>query len=221
MDLLHTAHVPPGPGPFPTVVALHGWGASAHDLFGLAPYFRGGSAMVVCPEGPLAFEAGPGAVGHGWFPITGGGPPDAASFEEAVEGLGVFLDAWIQTHPVDPERLVLLGFSQGGVMAYALALRDPSRYAALVALSSWLPAELAARLPARPEEAALPVFVSHGVEDPMIPISRGQESRDRLVELGYSPVYREYAMQHEIRPECLRDLLEFLDAEAFAGADRS
>ena len=55
----------------------------------------------------------------------------------------------------------------------------------------------------------------------MIPISRGQESRDRLVELGYSPVYREYAMQHEIRPECLRDLLEFLDAEAFAGADRS
>lgn len=215
MDLLHTTHVPAGEGPFPTVIALHGWGASAHDLLGLAPYFHGGEALVVCPEGSLAFEAGPGAVGHGWFPITGGGPPDAASFEEAVEGLQAFLDAWIPDHPVDPEKLVVLGFSQGGVMAYALALRDPVRFSALVALSSWLPAELADRLPRRPDSVALPVFVSHGTEDPMIPVARAQESNDRLVELGYVPIYREYAMQHEIRPEPLRDLLAFLDERVF------
>ena len=117
MDLLHTAHVPAGSGPFPTVIALHGWGASAHDLLGLAPYFHAGSALVVCPEGPLAFEAGPGTVGHGWFPITGGGPPDAVSFEEAVDGLQAFLDAWVLANPVDPDKLAVLGFSQGGVMA--------------------------------------------------------------------------------------------------------
>jgi len=59
MDLLHTAHVPAGDGPFPTVIALHGWGASAHDLLGLAPLLHGGGALVLCPQGPWALaEAG-------------------------------------------------------------------------------------------------------------------------------------------------------------------
>jgi len=68
MQLLHTAYVPAGEGPFPTILALHGWGASAQDLLGLAPYLHGGEALVVCPEGPVAFEIQQGLVGHGWFP---------------------------------------------------------------------------------------------------------------------------------------------------------
>ena len=53
MELLHTAHVPAGDGPFPTLVALHGWGASAHDLLGLAPWLLGGEALVLCPQGEV------------------------------------------------------------------------------------------------------------------------------------------------------------------------
>ena len=56
MELLHTAYVPAGDGPFPTILALHGWGASAQDLIGLAPLLHGGEALVVCPQGPVAFE---------------------------------------------------------------------------------------------------------------------------------------------------------------------
>ena len=216
MNLLHTAHVPAGRGPFPTVIALHGWGANAHDLLGLAPYFNGGEALVVCPEGPLAFQAGPGAVGHGWFPISGGAAPDTAAFEESVVGLDAFLEGWLAAHPAAPSKLVLLGFSQGCVMAYALALRNPARYAALVALSSWLPEELAGRMAPCPEDVSLPVFISHGSEDPMIPIARAEESNERMRGLGYAPLYREYKMQHEIRPECLRDLVGFLDDKVFA-----
>ena len=54
MSLLYTAHVPAGDGPFPSIIALHGWGASAHDLLGLAPVLHGGRALVLCPEGPVA-----------------------------------------------------------------------------------------------------------------------------------------------------------------------
>ena len=53
MELLHTVHVPVGHGPIPSVIAVHGWGANAHDLLGLAPYLHAGHALVVCPEGPL------------------------------------------------------------------------------------------------------------------------------------------------------------------------
>ena len=59
MDLFHTLQHPAGPGPHPTIIALHGWGANAHDLFGLAPHLLGGEALVVCPQGPIEVPQGP------------------------------------------------------------------------------------------------------------------------------------------------------------------
>ncbi len=93
MDLHYTAHVPEGDGPHPTILMLHGWGASAHDLLGLAPILHGGRALVLCPQGPLAFQAGPGMVGYGWFPISQGRPPEPAAIEESLAAVGAFLDA--------------------------------------------------------------------------------------------------------------------------------
>jgi len=211
MELLHTAHVPAGEGPFPTIVALHGWGASAHDLLGLAPVLHGGEALVLCPQGPVALQVAPGMLGYGWFPISMGRPPDPAAFAKGAAALRAFLDAAEASYPVDPRKLVLLGFSQGGVMAYDLALREPERFAGLVALSSWLPDALADAVPRQPAHAELPTLVVHGTRDPMIPVDRGRSSRDRLLGLGVPTAYREYQMEHEISPEALRDLVAWLD----------
>ncbi len=211
MELLHTAHVPAGEGPFPTIVALHGWGASAHDLIGLAPVLHGGEALVLCPQGPVALQVGPGMLGYGWFPIALGQPPDPAAFAKGAAALRAFLDAALERYPVDRRKLVLLGFSQGGVMAYDLALREPERFAGLVALSSWLPDALAEAVGRQPGHAELPTLVVHGTRDPMIPIERGRSSRDRLLALGVPTAYREYEMEHEIRPEALRHLVAWLE----------
>ena len=211
MELLHTAHVPAGDGPFPTVVALHGWGANAHDLFTLAPFLHGGRALVLCPQGPVEVEIAPGAVGYGWFPLTAGAPPDPAAFRKAVATVRRFLDEAVERYPVDRRKLVLLGFSQGGVVAYDLALREPERFAGLAALSSWLPEELVREVPASDALRDLPVLVIHGSRDPMIPVARAHESRDRLLRLGVPVTFREYPMEHEIRPEALRDLVAWLE----------
>jgi len=216
MELLHAAHVPAGAGPFPTVIALHGWGANAHDLLGLAPYLHGGEALVLCPQGPVVLDIGGGAQGYGWFPITGGGPPDPAAFDEGRAAAAHFVDAALGAYPVDAAKLVLLGFSQGGVMAYDLALAEPERFAGLVALSSWLPGPLADRVAGNAGLAGLPAFVSHGTEDPMIPVAMGQQSRDALAGLGVPTTYREYAMGHEIRAETLREVVDWLEAQVFA-----
>jgi len=215
MELLHTVHVPAGEGPFPTILALHGWGASAHDLFGLAPYLHGGRALVICPQGPIEVPIGPGYSGYGWFPLTRGGPMDPAEFARARERLGAFVDAACERYEVDPRKLVVLGFSQGGVMGYDLALRNPARFAGLVALSSWLPNDLANAIPEDEAREALPTLVVHGTKDPMIPIDRGRESRDRLIAMRVPTTYREFEMEHGIGPEALREVVRWLEDKAF------
>ncbi len=216
MELLYTAHVPPGDGPFPTVIALHGWGASAHDLIGLAPILHGGEALVLCPQGPVAFEIQRGMYGFGWWPIAQSREIDPADFERARKILRQFLDEALARYPVDRRKLVVLGFSQGGVMAYDLVLSDPARFAGLVALSAWLPEPVDAAAPRQEELQNFPALVIHGSEDPMIPVERAQESRKRLLARGVNVQYREYAMQHEISQEALREVVMWLEEKVFA-----
>ena len=124
MDLIHTLFEPAGEGPHPTIIALHGWGANALDLQGLAPYIAGGKFMIICPQGPLDVPIG-AISGYGWFPIRMGTPPREDQIEEAVERAARFIDAAVKRYPVNPRKLVMLGFSQGGVMAFRLAFRQP------------------------------------------------------------------------------------------------
>lgn len=216
MELLHTAHVPAGDGPHPTVVLLHGWGASAHDLLGLAPILHRGRALVLCPQGPLGFQAGPGMAGYGWFPLSQGRPPDPAAIEASLAQVGRFLAAVLDRYPIDRDKLVIGGFSQGGFLAGLLALREPERFAGLMALSSWLPKELVGGIERTPAHARLPALVIHGSSDPMIGIERAYASRDVLLSLGVPTVFREYPMGHEIRPEALREIVGWLEEKVFS-----
>jgi phospholipase/carboxylesterase len=211
MELLHAAHVPAGEGPFPTVLALHGWGASAHDLIGLAPILNRGEALVLSPQGPIGIRIPQGPMGYGWYPLAEGTHASPAQIQQASELILAFLDEAQERYPADPRKLVLLGFSQGGALAFDIALRDPARFAGLAALSTWMTDELAGHIAAQPAHESLPVLVVHGAEDPMIPVDRARESRQRLTQLGVLLTYREYQMGHEINGEALRDIITWLD----------
>jgi phospholipase/carboxylesterase len=214
MDLLHAAHVPAGEGPFPTVLALHGWGASAHDLIGLAPILNRGEALVLSPQGPVVIRIPDGSVGYGWYPLGEGARGDPVEMARASELVLAFLDAAQERYPIDPRKIVLLGFSQGGALALDLALRDPSRFAGLAGLSCWLPDPLAEQIQPDSAHQSLPVLVVHGTEDPMVPVDRARESRQQLTRLGVVLTYREYQMAHEISVEALRDIVTWLDEKA-------
>lgn len=216
MDLLYTAHVPAGPGPFPTILALHGYGASAHDLLGIAPQIQRGEVVFLCPQGPLALEVGPGQRGYAWFPIDASGQVSAPALVAARGALEGFLEDAMKIHPIDPERIVVLGFSQGGVMAYDLALGRPDRFRALIALSSWLPDAVVAGLAPDSARAALPTLLIHGTRDPMVAIAAARQSKARLESLGIQVAWGEYEMGHEIQPAALRDLLGWLAAGPLA-----
>ncbi len=216
MDLMYTAHVPAGAGPFPTVLALHGYGATAHDLLGLAPQIRRGELVFLCPQGPLALEIGNGQRGHAWFPIDQTGQVDATALVAARGALEGFLEDALKIHPIDPARIVVMGFSQGGVMAYDLALGRPDRFKALVALSSWLPEAVVRGLAPNPARAALPALLIHGTRDPMIAIDNARNAKAQLEALGIQVAWGEYEMGHEINPAAARDLLGWLGAGVLA-----
>lgn len=214
MKLAHAILEPVGEGPFPTLVAFHGFGSNALDLLGLAPHLCRGRLLVLAPQGPDSVPLGPpgtGApTGYGWFPLLLSQPPTPLAVAEAVTRARDWLDHAIVRYPVDPERIALLGFSQGGVIAAAIALAAPERFRALAVLSSWLPAELAGALPAV-DRSGLAVLAQHGRSDEVIALARGRSSADRMRELGAQVTFREYDMAHEVSGPSLADLSRWLE----------
>jgi len=211
VQLTHTIYEPDGEGPFPTILTLHGRGANAFDLLGLAPHICGGKFLIICPQGPLETPIAPDTMGYAWYPMSLGGSPDVTEILSSRQKLQNFLDECLRHYPIDPKKLVLLGFSQGGVMAYSLALANPARFTALLVLSSWFPRELQTQLPISESVQSLRTLVQHGTQDHMIEIARARDSVERLRALRLPLTYREYEMGHEIRPRSLVDLSTWLE----------
>ena len=209
MDLIHAAFEPAGDGPHPTIVAMHGWGSNALDLIGLAPYIARGRCLTLCPQGPVEVEIG-AVNGYGWYQLRIGTPPDMEAMGRAADRLMGFVDAALERYPVDRRKLIVMGFSQGGVMAYNLAIRHPERFAALVALSTWFPEELAEYAGDREALAQLPTLVQHGRADDMIEITKARQSIERLRVFKMPLTYREYDGAHEVTADAIQDLSAFL-----------
>ncbi len=216
MNLIHTIYEPSGPGPHPTILTLHGRGANAFDLLGLAPYLCNGKFLMICPQGPLETPIGPGAFGYAWYPMSMGGPPDIGAILSSRDKLQIFLDECLARYPIDTKKLVVLGFSQGGVMAYSLALSNPERFAALAVLSSWLPKELMPELAIKEAVQSLPTLVQHGTQDQMIEVQRARDSVEQLRALRVPLTYREYDMGHEISGKSLSDLSAWLEEKVLS-----
>ena len=207
-NLSHVVVHPGGAEPLPTVVALHGHGAHAQDLIGLAPHIAGGRLLWICPQ--AEFEIEPGYYGFTWFERGPDGQRASTEPERTLEVVRSFIDEAFVRYPIDPERVVLLGFSQGGMLGYRLALAEPHRWSGLAALSTTLSEEMAADLAPGQGIGDLPVLVQHGLDDPMITVDRARETQERLRRLGVEPEYHEYAMGHAIGPDSARDLSAWL-----------
>lgn len=207
--LTHVIAHPGGTEPLPTVLALHGHGAHGQDLMGLAPHLAGGRALWICPQAEFPVE--PGMYGFTWFERDASGQRAPEEPARTLEVVRSFIDEAFERYPVDCSRVALLGFSQGGMLAYRLALAEPARFRGLAALSTTLSEDVAAGLVLGEGASALPVLVQHGIEDPMISVERARETRDRLRALGVEPDYHEYSMGHAIGQESATDLSGWLE----------
>jgi phospholipase/carboxylesterase len=209
MKLVHAVYEPAGDGPFPTLFAMHGWGLSAFDLHGVAPFIAGGRFLVICPQGSHEVEIG-AINGYGWYETNPGSRPDEEKIDAAVDELRAFINEACGRYPVDRSKIVLAGFSQGGTMAYSLGLRWPDKFAALVGISTAFPDFLVERATNREAIAKLPTLVQHGRADDALDLTRARKSVEKLRELGAPVTFREYDCRHEICADGVRDLSTFL-----------
>lgn len=203
--LRYVEHVPEGAedGAL-TIVLLHGRGSHEGDLMGLREGLPVG-AVVVAPRAP--FAGAPWGYGDGWawYRYIGGATPEPGSFEASQRELGELLEALPRLLPVRPGRVVLGGFSQGGTMSIAHALRHPGRVPMVVNFSGFLADHPTVEATPR-TVAGTRFFWGHGRQDPAIPFTLAGAGRKSLLSAGADLEARDYDIGHWISPDELADV---------------
>ena len=209
-----TVEITTGAAPSGSVIWLHGLGADGHDFEPIIPELRLPGTLslrFVFPHAPVRpVTLNSGMAMRAWYDIFSldrGGPVDKAGINDS----STILEALIERETergIDPDKIVVAGFSQGGVIAINTVLRSSTRFAGLLALSTWL------ALPAAAEkhgaDTSIPVFMAHGRFDPMIPMQFGRQSADKLVEAGFDVEWHDYPMAHAVCPDEIADIRTWL-----------
>ncbi len=195
------------------VVFLHGYGANGADLLGLADPLAEHlpDTLFLAPDAPEACLGAP--MGFQWFPIPwidGSSEEESrAGMERATEDLNAFLDGVMVDEDLLPEQVMVLGFSQGTMMALHVLPRREDPVAGIVAFSGRLlePELLADELQCRP-----PVLLIHGDQDDVVPPQSLPLAAEALQEAGWKEVYA-HVMKgtgHGIAPDGLSVALAFM-----------
>jgi phospholipase/carboxylesterase len=202
-ELPHLVREPAG-DPEGALVLLHGRGVDETDLFPLLDELDPERRLFgITPGAPLT-GIPPG--GRHWYVVEQVGHPDEETFVASLRATADFIDDTLRARGIRWEQTVIGGFSQGGAVAYAVALGDGRpRPAGILAMSSFLPMVRGWRITPRAKRM-LSVYITHGSFDPMIPVGFGRRARDVLTEDGLYVTFRETRVQHTIDPELLPEM---------------
>jgi len=198
--LVHRVLKPTGPGPYPTVVMLHGRSGGEDAMWVFAQTLPA-DWLVVSPRGIKQDPSG----GYAWHPRQRDEWPPLAMFDEAVEEVVRFIKALPFVYNADPEMVYMMGFSQGAATAYATAMGHPDLVRGIAGLVGFVPVQCDAAV----ETAVLkglPIFMAVGVEDPYIPHARTRNCARTLRAAGANLAYHEYETGHRLNAQGVRDL---------------
>jgi phospholipase/carboxylesterase len=212
--LAHVVREAAGDAPAGALVLLHGRGADEHDLQPFLELLDPARRLLgLTLGGPLALPPG----GRHWYAVPRVGFPDPATFATSYGLLGDWLAGLSAATGLAPEQLVLGGFSQGAVMALALALgAGRPTPAAVIALSGFVPTVDGWTADVR--RPGLPAFVAHGRRDPVIPVEFGRATRDLLAPSPVDLTYVETDAAHHVDPRTLGELPAWLAREVVLAA---
>ena len=214
-ELLECLELEAGTGKQPcgTVIWMHGLGADATDFVPIVDMLALSCRLrFVFPNAPIRpVTINGGMAMRAWYDID---PRQPLSGDDDIRESARQISSLVTRESefgIEPKSIVLAGFSQGGVIALHLGLRHSKTLAGILALSTYLhdPDHLSNELSL--ENAESPIFMAHGIQDPMIPIARAVGARDLLQQLGYSVDWREYGMGHEVCPEEIEAISEWLN----------
>ena len=200
LTVIHQAPRKPGPGKPPLLVLLHGFGADEKDLL----------PMVVRLDPRLAIASlrAPIRIREGSYSWLSGN--SEADLDYARRTVLESIDQIVTSADADGSRVYVAGFSQGAMLALAIALTEPQKIAGAAVLSGRLAAAIRERHAPLDQLRGFPILVTHGTEDRQIPIRSGRDIRQALAPLSINLEYHEFEIGHSISDQTVRVLDQWL-----------
>jgi phospholipase/carboxylesterase len=212
-DLLPHVEIETTPNPDATIIWLHGLGANGHDFEPIVEQLNLPSTAAIrfiFPHAPsLAVTINNGLVMPAWYDILElsiDREVDYAHLLESVSKINDFINHEIE-RGIDSERIIIAGFSQGGAVAFEVALSFPKKLAGLLALSTYFATKDAISYSATNKN--LPIAIQHGIHDTVVPFKLAQMSNEILSKAGYPVSLSQYAMEHSVCREQIQDIRQW------------
>ena len=202
-----------------TIIWLHGLGADGHDFAPVVPGLKLLNTKFIFPHAkhrPISINNG--MMMRGWYDIPSldfrdrENQQDEAGILESSQAIQKLINQEISLG-IPAEKIILIGFSQGGAIALFAGLSFEKTLGGVIALSTYLP--ILEKFKQSKTQASLktPVLICHGSDDTLLPKSLGEISCEMLSTMGYETTWKEYAMAHSVCPEELLDIRDWLNSK--------
>ncbi|PTM04131.1 MAG: phospholipase [Bacteroidetes bacterium] len=184
----------------PALIMLHGYGSDENDLFSFASELPK-EIFIISIRAPYQLQP----YGNAWYAINFDAEQrkwsDNEQAKESRDKISNFMDEAIETYPIDKNNISLLGFSQGTILSYAVALSFPEKIKNVVALSGYINLDIIAENFQSNDLSNLSFYCSHGSVDQVIPVDWARRTPDVLNKLNIDYVYEEFPVGHGVAPQ--------------------
>jgi phospholipase/carboxylesterase len=212
LSLTHLVRPSSLPNNAPLILMLHGYGSDENDLFSFANELPE-EYIIISLKAPHALQPS----GNAWYAINFDAQKGKFSdIEQAIlsrELVKTFLEEAIEAYPIDKNKVSLLGFSQGTILSFALALSYPEVIKNVIGLSGYVDTNMIEAGYESKDFSHLKVYNSHGSVDQVIPVEWARQNKPLLEKLNIDMVYEEYPVGHGINPQNFQSLKNWLKAQ--------
>lgn len=218
MNPIHHLELTTGADPKGVIIWMHGLGADCWDFVSIVKELGLPADLPLrfifpqAPSRPITINNG--QVMPGWYDISMAElqrMPDEAGVRQSQAAIDALIAREIG-RGVAADKIILAGFSQGGAIALQTGLRYREALAGIMALSTYLTLDDSLAAEATIANANIPIFMAHGSEDQLIPLSLAQSSRDKMMARGYKIEWHEYPMPHSVCMEEIEDIGVWIQA---------
>lgn len=193
----------------PLLLLLHGYGSNEEDLFSFATELPE-EYYVISARAPYDMMYG----SYAWYAINFDADENKFSdIEQAKTSrdlISNFIDELLANYAIDSNNVNLIGFSQGCILSYAVAVSYPEKIKRVVAMSGYFNAEIATQNFKENDFRNLKIFASHGSVDQVVPVEWARKAEPTLKQLGIDIVYKEYPIGHGVSPQNFYDFKNWL-----------
>lgn len=194
----------------PVLFMFHGYGSNEEDLFSFAPELQP-ELCIISVRAPYPMEP----FGHAWYAINFDADKGKWSDDDQAiasrEKIVTFIDEACLTYGLDTDRITLLGFSQGTILSYAVALSYPEKIKNVVALSGYINKNIMSKNFKEKDHSNLSIYASHGQVDQVIPLEWAQKTPEILEPMGIDYIFEEFPVGHGVAPQNFYSFKKWLE----------